>query len=423
MSNIYLPKISKTIKDIVKIPGSKSIANRVLILAAIAQGKSIIYNVPDSAHDVYLMIKALKDLGIKITKKNNTYIIVGCNGNIPVKKAKIFCGNSGTTFRFLTAILAIQNGQYILTGNKRMQQRPIEDLVIALSSIGAQISYLKKNFYPPIQINQFIDNASNRVNINGKISSQFLSSILMASSILKRKIDICVINELISKPYINITTILLKKFGAIVECLNNSYIITPSNLTAVKYTIEPDASSASYFLAIGAIAGDITIKDLGTTSIQGDKNFALILKKMGAIVDYSENTIRVKHQPLKSIEIDMQDMPDVAMTLAIVALFAKGTTIIKGISSWRVKETDRQEAMYNELKKLGATIEITDNSISITPPKIIKQNAIINTYDDHRMAMAFSLIAVGGISVTIKDYQCVEKTFVNYFTIFNKICY
>ncbi len=423
MSNIFLPPVSKKIKGIVKIPGSKSIANRVLILAAMAHGKSIIHNVPDSAHDVYLMIKALKDLGINITKKNNAYIIIGCNGDIPVKKAKIFCGNSGTTFRFLTAILAIQNGQYLLTGNKRMQQRPIEDLVIALSSLGAQISYLNENFYPPIQINQFIDNSSNQVNINGKISSQFLSSILMAGSLLKRKIDICVINELISKPYINITTTLLKKFGAKIECLNDTYIVTPSNLIAVKYIIEPDASSASYFLAIGAIAGDISIKNLGTNSIQGDKNFALILKKMGAIVDYSENTIRVRHHPLKSIEIDMQNMPDVAMTLAIVALFAKGTTIIKGISSWRVKETDRQEAMYNELTKLGAVIKITDNSISITPPKIIKQNIIIDTYDDHRMAMAFSLIAVGGISVTINDRQCVEKTFVDYFTIFNKICY
>ncbi len=425
MSDIYLHPISKKIKAVVEVHGSKSIANRVLLLAAIANGNSIIHNVPDSAEDVYLMIKALKNLGISITKnlEKDAYIIIGCNGIIPVKIENVFCGNSGTTLRFLTALLAFQNGQYLLTGTKRMQQRPVNDLVDALSSLGAQISYLKQISYPPIQINKFLDNGSNIIKISGKTSSQFLSSILMAFTQLNRKIDILVIDEIISKPYIEITIALLKKFGAIIECFNNSYSVMPNNLSAIEYTIEPDASSASYFLAIGAIAGDITIKDLGLNSLQGDKNFAYVLEKMGSIVEYTNYSIRVKHNILNAIRVNMQDMPDVAMTLAVIALFANGTTIIEGISSWQIKETDRLKAMHNELTKLGAIISSTTNSISITPPDVIKQNISIDTYNDHRMAMSFSLLAVGGISIIIKNHQCVKKTFANYFDTFNKICY
>ncbi len=429
MPDIYLKPITKIPEAILNLPGSKSIANRVLLLAAVANGDSIIHNVPEVAEDVVLMLEALTKLGVviqKISNKENlsSYKISGCNGVFPVKNASIFCGNSGTSIRFLTSMLALMDGQYELTGIERMKERPISDLVEALQMVGADISYAENNCYPPLNTNVFIDNKAEVINISGRVSSQYLTGVLMALPLLKRKITVSIKDELISKPYIDITVAIMQKFGCVVEINCNDYTINPiTSLKAIEYTIEPDASSASYFLALGAIKGNITINNLSKDSLQGDKRFAEALSSMGAEVNYQSNAINVRTKFIKPININMEAMPDVAMTLAVMALFANGTSIITGIRSWKVKETDRILAMYTELTKLGASVFITDDSIEISPPARINSDVAIDTYNDHRMAMCFSLVAAYGIPIIIRDYQCVGKTFANYFDVFKQICY
>ncbi|MBP9742889.1 MAG: 3-phosphoshikimate 1-carboxyvinyltransferase [Burkholderiales bacterium] len=437
----YLQPLTAPINAILDLPGSKSIANRVLLLASLAKGESIIHNVPDVAEDVLLMLEALTTLGVTITKLpkldegrhlnwgSSSYKIVGVNGCFKNKLATIFCGNSGTTIRFLTAALALMAGaEYTLTGIERMYERPIGDLVIALNQLGANIQYINQDRYPPLLISHFKDNFSEVVEINGGASSQYLSGVLMALPLLKRKIKIKVINELISQPYVDITCALLEKFGCNVESQqeNNCYILGDGcHLYGIEYTIEPDASSASYFLAMGAINGVVRVNNLSLNSLQGDKNFAQILGLMGAYVNYGTDYIQVKcalQSGLKSINVNLQDMPDVAMTIAVLALFANGTSTISGIGSWKVKETDRLLAMHTELTKLGAKVSITHDSITIHPPHQIMPNIEIDTYNDHRMAMCFSLIAVYGVPVIIKNYHCVGKTFANYFEVFEHIC-
>lgn len=435
MTNLSLAPRSKLINARLHLPGSKSIANRVLLLAAVAHGTSVIHNVPDVAEDVTIMLQALQSLGVRINKvesyntssvtASSSYEVEGCGGEFREKTAALFCGNSGTTLRFLTAMLALMPGTYQLTGVERMKERPLRDLICALSEVGADIKYLDKDGFPPIQTKYFRDNNVPVVGISGKVSSQYLTGLLMALPLLNRDIKVRIVDELISRPYVEITRSLLAKFGCKVELQGKDYFIRgASKLQGIEYTIEPDASSASYFLAIAALNGKARIDNLSTTSLQGDKNFAKVLEKMGAKVDYMANSIMVRAQDkLSGVNVDMRQMPDVAMTIAVLALFAKGTTTITGIASWKVKETDRLQAMYNELTKLGATVTITDNSITIVPPETIRSNVAIDTYDDHRMAMCFSLVAVHGEPVVINDYECVAKTFANYFTVFNQICY
>lgn len=441
MTDINLSPINKIPNAKLDLPGSKSIANRVLPLAAISSGASIIHNVP-SSEDVNLMLDALKELGVSIEDvskdpedKFKSYKIHGCNGVFPNSDVKVFCGNSGTTIRFLSAILSVMPGNYTLDGIERMRERPIRDLVVAIQQIGANITYLDNDGYPPIQIAPFYDNNNSKISISGRVSSQYLTGILLATTVLKRDIQIEVTDELISKPYVDITINLIKKFGISIHKLNdNNYqadmTASKNKLAAIEYAVEPDASSASYFLALGAITGEITINNLSDNSLQGDKNFAYALQLMGADAVYAENSITVKpglkmqnSNKLTAIDINMEDMPDVAMTIAVLALFADGITTITGIHSWKVKETDRILAMRNELRKLGAEVYITDHSIKITPPQIIKSNVMINTYNDHRMAMCFSLIAAYGVAVTIKNAECVNKTFPTYFELFQEICY
>lgn len=431
MSNIALAASNKRINAVLDLPGSKSIANRVLPLAAMAKGASILHNIPDVGEDVQLMLKALDTLGIKIEKVAaqangcSSYAITGCGGKLPVTTAEIFCGNSGTTIRFLSALLAVQAGNYILTGIERMKERPIHDLVHALCQLGCQISYPEHEGYPPLMTAPFIDNGIAQIELSGKISSQYLTGLLMALPQLKREIRVKIYDELISRPYVEITLALLKMFGAkIVENTAICYTIYPIEaLNAVEYRVEPDASSASYFLAMGALNGNIKVNHLSAASLQGDKNFAHILAQMGAKVNYDSGNISVASNELNAVNVNMEDMPDVAMTIAVLALFAKGITTISGISSWKVKETDRLLAIYTELTKLGAMVSYTADSITITPPTQIKQNIAIDTYNDHRMAMCFSLLAVGGIPVTINDCECVGKTFVNYFDVFKSLVY
>ena len=431
MLDMPLAASRKTIQASLDLPGSKSIANRVLPLAALAHGASILENVPDVGEDVSLMLNALKTLGIQIEKLSqqpngcSIYKVNGCGGVLPVTNAEIFCGNSGTTIRFLTALLALLPGNYLLTGVERMKERPIKDLLAALAQVGAQIKCNENEGYPPLQTSPLQDSLCPQIGISGKVSSQYLTGLLMALPQLKREIELEITDELISKPYVEITLALLALFGVKVSRDNPQHyrLLAQPSLSAVNYTIEPDASSASYFLAMGALNGLVQVNNLSASSLQGDKNFAKVLAQMGAKVEYAPNFIRVAKGELKAISVNMEDMPDVAMTIAVVALFALGTTEISGISSWKVKETDRLVAIYTELSKLGAEVSYTADSISITPPAIIKQNIKIDTYNDHRMAMCFSLLAVAGVAVTINNYQCVGKTFANYFVLFNDLVY
>ncbi|MCE2705909.1 MAG: 3-phosphoshikimate 1-carboxyvinyltransferase [Proteobacteria bacterium] len=427
MSNIELPAFHKTSNYTLDLPGSKSIANRVLLLAAVANGVSYIHNVPNVAEDVMLMLNALIKLGVEIQKINtvngcSSYKIIGVSGDFPVGAADIFCGNSGTTIRFLCAMLSVIGNDVTLSGIPRMHERPIADLVEALKQIGCQIDYILNDGYPPINIKKLQFNNNDIVRISGKTSSQYLTALLMALPLLKQTITIIIMDEIISKPYVDITLSLLKMFGCEITCKDNSYNIKNNMvLNTVNYTIEPDASSASYFLAIGALNGSMMVNNLNASSLQGDKNFAKALSLMGAKVGYGDVSITVSYAPLTGININMEDMPDVAMTLAVVALFATGITHITGVQSWKVKETDRLQAMHNELTKLGAKVDITDNSIKITPPHKINQNIAIDTYNDHRMAMCFSILPFAGVPVTINDYECVGKTFANFFDIINNM--
>lgn len=433
MKDIVLPPCTSSVDVTLDLAGSKSIANRVLLLASVANGVSIIHNVPDISEDVMLMIKSLQNLGVVIRKiasvanGTSTYEITGCNGQFEVKHAILFCGNSGTTIRFLTAMLALMQGHYQLTCIQRMKERPIEDLLATLKKLGGQVLCVENYGYPPLEILPYIDNNIKYVELSGKMSSQYLTGLLMALPLLKRKLEVKIIDELISKPYVDITLGLLAKFGCSIKQNDLTYLIdgTAVDLRALEYSIEPDASSASYFLAIGALCGKVKINRLGTDSLQGDRKFASVLHQMGAKVSYLNDSITVSKpdSPLIPIDINMLDMPDVAMTLAVMCLFASGTSTISGISSWRVKETDRLAAMYNELTKLGATVTTTVDSITITPPKQIISKVMIETYDDHRMAMCFSLVAAYGVEIIIKNYSCVNKTFANYFELFSQVCY
>lgn len=431
-NNLYLSPIKHSINAVLDLPGSKSIANRVLPLAAFASGVSVIHNVPDVGEDVQLMLQALGKLGIKIEKFAthangcSSYSIHGCGGNIPVKSAELFLGNSGTSIRFLSAMLALSDGEYVLTGIERMKERPIKDLIVALRALGSQIKCLENEGYPPLQTIPFIDDGVEQIELSGMISSQYLTGLLMALPLLRRDVRIKIYDELISRPYVEITLALLKMFGvtAYEEMPNVFKICASSGFNAVEYTVEPDASSASYFLAMAALSGSVTINNLSETSLQGDKNFAKVLAKMGAQVEYGSDSIKCSSAgQLTAINVDMEDMPDVAMTIAALAIFANGTTKITGISSWKVKETDRLFAIATELRKLGVNVEYDDDSITVVAPCTIISDVAIDTYNDHRMAMCFSLIAVGGTAVTINDYHCVGKTFANYFDVMRELLY
>lgn len=428
MDNIKLLPIFNKIDIELEIPSSKSIANRVLLLSAIANGESIISNVNHS-EDVVLMLQALINLGVKIIPITNTssaysYKIFGCNGIFPVKNCEIFCGNSGTTMRFLAGVLSIMNGDYTLTGVGRMKERPILDLFNSLEQIGVKISYLEKLGYPPLKTISFVDNNINEISISGANSSQYLSSLLITLSILNKNYIINIIDHLISKPYVDITIKLLKLYGVNIQVSEDftKILLFKSRLQAINYHIEPDATSASYFLAMGALNGSVTIKNLCINeSLQGDKNFAKILEQMGAGVEYLDFGIKVfKKHKLRGININMQDMPDSAMTIAVLALFAEGKTTIDGIQSWVNKETNRIIAMSNELKKFGAELDICNDSITIYPPQMIKQQISVNTYNDHRIAMAFSILSARGIELIINNYKCVNKTFIDFFEYFKK---
>lgn len=409
----------------ISLPGSKSISNRTLLLAALSNGTTEIRELLAS-DDTSRMLEALQILGVKLDNfAENGWRVTGCGGKFPNKNADLFLGNAGTAFRPLTAALAFSSGNYVLSGVPRMHERPIGDLVDALKQAGAVIQYLGNDGFPPLKIAQPQIDLSKPIKIRGDVSSQFLTALLMALPLTTQQATIQVVGELISKPYIEITLNLMAKFGVQVERNGWQSFIIPANshyISPKEIFVEGDASSASYFLAAGAIAGNVTVAGLGKDSIQGDVRFADALALMGGNINYGDNHITAtKAANIKTIDIDCNHIPDAAMTLAIVALFAKGTSILRNIASWRVKETDRISAMATELRKVGAIVEEGADYIKITPPAQLTPNAVIDTYDDHRMAMCFSLVSLGGVPITINDPNCVAKTFPNYFTEFLKL--
>jgi len=420
-----------TLKPIVKIegevnlPGSKSLSNRALLLAALAEGTTRITNLLES-DDTRHMFNALKQLGIDTTlsEDKTECTVVGNGGSLKNDFFEaLFLGNAGTAMRPLCAALCLGKGNYLLTGEPRMKERPIGHLVDALRQAGAKINYLENEGYPPLQIEA---NAlkGGEVGIDGTISSQFLTALLMAAPMAQNDMKITILGELVSKPYIDITLHLMKTFGVEVE--NDNYktfkIKGRQTYKAVdSFMVEGDASSASYFLAAAAIkGGTVKVTGIGKNSVQGDVAFAEVLEKMGANVEWGDDYIAVSKGELKAVDMDFNHIPDAAMTIATTALFAEGTTVLRNIYNWRVKETDRLYAMATELRKVGTEVEEGNDYLKITPPPQLK-HAAIDTYDDHRMAMCFSLLALDPVSVTINEPECTAKTFPTYFEVLESI--
>ncbi|MBP7943305.1 MAG: 3-phosphoshikimate 1-carboxyvinyltransferase [Polynucleobacter sp.] len=420
------------------LPGSKSISNRALLLAALASGTTTLKNLLD-ADDTQVMRNALRQLGLSVTDQADKVCVVeGCGGKFPVQNADLFMGNAGTAIRPLTAALAMQGGNYRLSGVPRMHERPIRDLVDGLRQVGAQIDYELQEGYPPIKIVAAEIEIKDVVKVRGDVSSQFLTALLMALPLVaKEPVKIEVLGELISRPYIDITLKLMARFGVKVDCPDAQSFVIPAKTADAVYqspgvlSVEGDASSASYFLALGAIGGGpVRVLGVGSESIQGDVAFADALALMGAKISSGEDWIEVAgvkntNGKLNGITIDCTEIPDAAMTLAVAALFAEGPTRLNNIASWRVKETDRIAAMAKELKKVGAIVEEGADYIVVQAPQSIadwKSPAEgIDTYDDHRMAMCFSLAAFGPNALQINDPNCVAKTFPTYFAEFAEI--
>ncbi|MBN8461906.1 MAG: bifunctional 3-phosphoshikimate 1-carboxyvinyltransferase/cytidylate kinase [Dechloromonas sp.] len=405
----------------VRLPGSKSISNRVLLLAALAEGETEVRDLLAS-DDTERMLDALKALGVGVAHLGGeNWLVKGCGGRFPVRQAELFLGNAGTAFRPLTAALALAGGDYILKGVARMHERPIGDLVDGLRQLGADVTYLGDEGYPPLHLKPAAIRPEGIVKVRGDVSSQFLTGLLMALPLTEQTVAVDVVGELISRPYIDITLATMARFGVTVEREGGQrFTVRAGNRYVSPGTIyvEGDASSASYFLALGALGGGpVRVEGVGRDSIQGDVKFAEGLARMGAVIETGPNWMeaRAAEGGLVAVDLDCNHIPDAAMTLATTALFAKGTTTLRNIASWRVKETDRIAAMATELRKLGATVEEGADFIRVTPAAL--RPAAIATYDDHRMAMCFSLAAFG-TPLRINDPGCVAKTFPDYFARF-----
>ncbi len=417
-----------TAQGSVRLPGSKSISNRTLLLAALAEGVTEIRDLLAS-DDTDRMLDALRLLGVQIEKTGERdYRVTGAPQGFANKDADLFLGNAGTAFRPLTAALALAGGSYKLHGVPRMHERPIGDLVEGLRQIGAAIEYLGNEGFPPLQIRPASICPGGVVHIKGNVSSQFLTALLMALPTTGVETTVEVIGELISKPYIEITLRLMAQFGVQVQREGWQRFTIPGGQRYVSpgtLFVEGDASSASYFLAAGAIGGGpVRVEGVGRNSIQGDVAFVQALEALGARITMGENWIEARAPEagrLRAFDMDFNHIPDAAMTLAVVALFCDGPCRLRNIASWRVKETDRISAMATELRKLGATVEEGADWLGVSAPAQLLPNAAIDTYDDHRMAMCFSLAALAGVPVRINDPKCTAKTFPEYFDVFARV--
>ena len=422
MAELLELRAARGARGTVRLPGSKSISNRVLLLASLAEGETEVRGLLD-AEDTRVMREALARLGVVLSERAGGIKVRGAGGPFSVKKADLFLGNAGTALRPLTAALALSGGEYFVSGVPRMYERPIADLVDALRSSGARIDYRGKPGYPPLMIHPASIHVAQPIGVRGDVSSQFLTALLMALPLTGKAATIEVQGDLISKPYVDITLNVMRRFGLDVARRGWSSFSIP----AAKYAspgsmyVEGDASSASYFLAAGAFGGPVRVEGVGRASIQGDVRFAEVLEAMGAEVRMGDGWIESAGKGrLRGIDLDLNHIPDAAMTAAVLALFADSPSRLRNIASWRVKETDRLAAMATELRKLGATVEEGADYLRIAPAAL-KPGVAIDTYDDHRMAMSFSLVAFGGVPVGIRDPQCVAKTFPDYFAALEKI--
>ncbi|AFT78554.1 3-phosphoshikimate 1-carboxyvinyltransferase [Alteromonas macleodii str. 'Black Sea 11'] len=424
MEQLTLDPIAKVSGE-VNVPGSKSLSNRALLLAALAEGETELTNLLDS-EDIEHMLNALTKLGInyRLSEDKTQCVVQGNGGAFNVAEPlELFLGNAGTAMRPLCAALAASNVDTVLTGEPRMEERPIGDLVDALREADAEVTYLKNEGYPPLQIKGKTLNGG-EMSVDGSVSSQFLTALLMAAPLFSGDVTIRIKGELVSKPYIDITLDTMAKFGVTVENDNYQTFTVSGDAKYVapgKFMVEGDASSASYFLAAGAIkGGTVRVTGIGQNSIQGDIRFADVLEAMGAKVVWNDEYVEVTGAPLKGVNMDMNHIPDAAMTIATTALFAEGPTTMTNIYNWRVKETDRLAAMATELQKLGAKVEEGHDYIKVWPTDSLK-HAEIDTYNDHRIAMCFSLVALSDTPVTINDPGCTRKTFPDYFTRFKTL--
>ena len=417
MESLTLQPIAR-VDGTINLPGSKSVSNRALLLAALAQGTTRLTNLLDS-DDVRHMLNALSALGVdySLSADRTQCEVTGRGGPLIADGAlELFLGNAGTAMRPLAAALCLGHGDIVLTGEPRMKERPIGHLVDALRQGGAKVEYLEQENYPPLRLLGGF--SGGEVSVDGSVSSQFLTALLMTAPLAPNDTVISIKGELVSKPYIDITLNMMRTFGVNVENQNYQRFVVKGGQQYVSpgaYLVEGDASSASYFLAAGAIrGGTVKVTGIGRGSMQGDIRFADVLEKMGATVTWGDDFIACTRGELNAVDMDMNHIPDAAMTIATAALFAKGTTTLRNIYNWRVKETDRLFAMATELRKVGAEVEEGEDYIRITPPAHLT-SAQIGTYNDHRMAMCFSLVALSDTPVTILDPKCTAKTFPDYF--------
>lgn len=427
----------QSLDGVVTLPGSKSLSNRCLLLASLSEGTTRVDNLLDS-DDIRYMLQALDQLQVPVEKHSSDSVTVtGQAGPIcapdPAAVCELFLGNAGTAMRPLAAALCVGQGSYVLDGVARMRERPIADLVDGLQQLGADVSCVEETGCPPVTIHAK-SLPGGTATISGKMSSQFLSALLMAAPLMEGDVTIAIKDELISAPYVALTIGLMKKFGVKVEVTGDmagapsfSIAKTERYVSPGSILVEGDASSASYFIAGAAITGGtVTVRGCGSDSVQGDVAFASVMEQMGATVTWAPESITVTRDPavkLQGVDVDCGKIPDAAMTLAVAALFAEGPTTIRNVYSWRLKETERMKAIVAECTKLGATVEEFRDYCIIHPPQgnKINDNVLIETYDDHRMAMTFSLAACGGVSVVINDPGCTAKTFPTYFEMLESI--
>ncbi len=427
--SIEIQPVARPVRAIVRPPGSKSITNRALVCAALAEGSSTLRGALDS-EDTQVMIAGLLALGIKVVVRDEgqTLEVVGCGGFPPAKLAEIFVENSGTTIRFLTALVTLGKGEYVLDGIARMRERPIGDLARALGQLGAKVQCLGENDCPPVKVVADGLNGGT-ARIHGGISSQYLSGLLMAAPCATSKVVLEVEGTLVSVPYVAMTTAVMQSFGANVVAAEDFSSITVENTgyRGTDYAIEPDASAASYFWAAAAVTGGrVTVIGLNKNSLQGDVAFVECLRKMGCEVRYEPDSVTVVGRKLTGVDVDMNAISDTVQTLSVVALLAEGTTTIRNVGHIRHKETDRIAAVANELRKLGADVVEFDDGLQITPPDDYGAadlpSVAIDTYNDHRMAMSFSIAGLARPGVVIRDPGCTAKTYPGFFTDFEAMC-